>query len=100
MTETQTINRRRHQRLPTSIRIFSKARGAQYSDAVNAFQKALDLDPNDYRAREALDDAKEGTQRIKEGKKHNEEMLKKQQENANGNSNSNSSGKPAPKRTP
>jgi cytochrome c-type biogenesis protein CcmH/NrfG len=75
---------------------------AQYSDAVNAFQKALELDANDYRATEALDDAKEGAQRIREGKKHNEEMLKKQQENANanGNSNSNSRNKPPPKRTP
>ena len=75
---------------------------AQYSDAVNAFQKALELDANDYRATEALDDAKEGAQRIKEGKKHNEEMLKKQQENANanGNANSNSNVKPKPKRTP
>ena len=75
---------------------------AQYSDAVNAFQKALELDANDYRASEALDDAKEGAQRIREGKKHNEEMLKKQQENANanGNANSNPGGKPVPKRTP
>ena len=75
---------------------------ARYTEAVNAFQKALELDANDYRATDGLDEAKEGAQRIREGKKHNEEMLKKQQENANanGNANSNSSGKPNAKRTP
>jgi len=75
---------------------------AQYPEASSAFQKALDLDPNYSRASESLDNAKEGSQRIKEGKKHAEDMLKKQQENANGNlnTNSNSSAKPSPKRTP
>lgn len=74
---------------------------ARYSEAVNAFQKALDLDANDYRASDGLQEAQDGAQRIREGKKHNEEMLKKEQENtnANGNANSNSS-KPKPKRTP
>jgi tetratricopeptide (TPR) repeat protein len=75
---------------------------AQYPEASSAFQKALDIDPNDSRASEGLDNAKEGSQRIKEGKKHAEDMLKKQQENANGNSNSNSnsSAKPSPRRSP
>ena len=75
---------------------------ARYSEAVNAFQKALELDANDYRASDGLQEAQEGAQRIREGKKHNEEMLKKEQENANanGNSNLNSSSKPKPKRTP
>jgi tetratricopeptide (TPR) repeat protein len=75
---------------------------AQYPEASSAFQKALDIDPNDSRASDGLDNSKEGSQRIKEGKKHAEDMLKKQQENANGNlnSNSNSSAKPTPKRTP
>jgi Flp pilus assembly protein TadD len=74
---------------------------ARYSEAVNAFQKALELDANDYRATDGLDEAKEGAQRIREGKKHNEEMLKKEQENANANGNANSnSSKPKPKRTP
>lgn len=77
---------------------------AQYPEATSAFQKALDLDPNDSRASEGLDNAKEGSQRIKEGKKHAEDMLKRQQENANSNgnlnSNSNSSAKPSPRRTP
>jgi tetratricopeptide (TPR) repeat protein len=74
---------------------------ARYTEAVNAFQKALELDANDYRASDGLEEAKEGAQRIREGKKHNEEMLKKQQENAsaNGNSNLNSS-RPVTKRTP
>ena len=75
---------------------------ARYSEAVNAFQKALDLDANDYRASDGLEEAKEGAQRIREGKKHNEDLLKKQQgnANANGNFNSNSSSRPNPKRTP
>jgi Flp pilus assembly protein TadD len=75
---------------------------ARYTESIAALQKALALDPNDYRATDGLDEAKEGAQRIREGKKHNEEMLKKEQENANanGNSNSNSSVKPPPKRTP
>ena len=77
---------------------------AQYPEASSAFQKALDLDPNDSRASDGLDNAKEGSQRIKEGKKHAEDMLKKQQENTNANgnlnTNSNSSAKPSPKRTP
>ena len=85
----------------------AETRLAHYSEAASAFKKALELDPNDYRATDALENAKEGSQRIKEGKKHAEEMLKKQQENANanGNLNSNSSSKntnsnarPAPRR--
>ena len=65
----------------------AETRLAQYPEATSAFQKALELDPNDYRASDALENAKEGAQRIKEGKKHAEDMLKKQQENANGNLN-------------
>src|SRR5215813_5793188 len=86
----------------------SETRLAHYPEATAAFQKALELDPNDYRASDALENAKEGTQRIKEGKKHAEEMLKKQQENANANANLNSNsllknsntGRPTPRRTP
>ena len=73
----------------------AETRLAHYPEATSAFQKALELDPNDYRATDAIENAKEGTQRIREGKKHAEEMLKKQQENANGNLNSNSNPKPA-----
>jgi tetratricopeptide (TPR) repeat protein len=73
----------------------AETRLAHYPEAAAAFNKALELDPNDYRATDALENAKEGSQRIKEGKKHAEEMLKKQQENtnANGNLNSNSASK-------
>jgi len=92
----------------------SETRLAHYPEASAAFQKALELDPDDYRATDALETAREGTQRIKEGKKHAEEMLKKQQENenanANGNTNenkkgnknanSNSNRRPVPKRSP
>lgn len=85
----------------------AETRLAHYPEASAAFQKALELDPNDYRATDALENAKEGTQRIKEGRKHAEEMLKKQQENANangnvnsnrGSKNTNSNAKPAPRR--
>jgi len=67
---------------------------ANYDAAVAAFQKALQLDPDDSRATEGLDDAREGVQRIKEGKKHAEEMLKKENENVNGNLNANSNSRP------
>src|ERR1043165_3770056 len=76
---------------------------ARYTEAVNAFQKALELDANDYRATDGLQEAQDGAQRIREGKKHNEDLLKKQQENANANGNANwnaNSSKPKPKRSP
>lgn len=69
---------------------------ARYTEAITAFQKALELQPEDYRATDGLEEAKEGAQRIRSGKKHNEEMLKKQL-NANANANSNSSTKPVNK---
>jgi cytochrome c-type biogenesis protein CcmH/NrfG len=82
----------------------AETRLAQYPEAISAFEKALDLDPNDSRASDGLENAQEGAQRIKEGKKHAEDMLKKQQANANGNgnlnANSNSRAKPTPKRSP
>ncbi len=77
----------------------AETRLAHYPEATAAFQKALELDPNDYRATDAIENAKEGTQRIKEGKKHAEEMLKKQLE-ANANLNSNTGAKPTPRRSP
>jgi DNA-binding protein H-NS len=75
---------------------------------MTAFKRALELDPDDYRATDAIESAQEGANRIKEGKKHAEEMLKKQQENDNANTNSssksnsgsNSNARPAPKHTP
>jgi len=79
----------------------AETRLANYPEATAAFQKALEIDPDDYRASDAIENAKEGTQRIKEGKKHAEDMLKKQA-NANGNLNinANSGAKPAPRRSP
>ncbi|HEY8224257.1 MAG TPA: tetratricopeptide repeat protein [Pyrinomonadaceae bacterium] len=53
---------------------------AQYNDAVSAFSKSLEIDPENYRAEDALEEAKEGVNRIKAGKKHQEELLKKQKE--------------------
>jgi len=81
----------------------SETRLAHYPEAITAFQRALDLNPDDYRATDAIETAREGVNRIKEGKKHAEDLLKKQQnENANGNinSNTNSEGRPVPKRSP
>jgi len=69
---------------------------AQYDEAVAAFSKSLDIDPNNTRAEDALEEAREGVARVKSGKKHQEDILKKQQngnKNANGNSSqSNTSG--------
>jgi len=84
----------------------SETRLAHYPEALAAFKKALELNPDDYRATDAIENAQEGSNRIKEGKKHAEDMLKKQQANqnanANGNtnSNSNSNPQPAPKHNP
>ena len=82
----------------------SETRLAHYPEALTAFKKALELNPDDYRATDAIENAQEGSNRIKEGKKHAEDMLKKQQanENANGNANanSNSNARPAPKHSP
>ena len=51
---------------------------AQYSEAANAFSKSLEIDPENYRAQDALDEAREGMKRIQAGKKHNEDQLKKE----------------------
>ena len=63
---------------------------AQYDEASAAFSKALEIDPENYRAQDALEEAREGVQRIKAGKKHQEDLLKQQKEdelkNANGDS--------------
>ncbi len=50
---------------------------AQYDDAAAAFSKSLDLDPENYRAQDALAEARDGVTRIRTGKKHQEELLKK-----------------------
>ena len=53
---------------------------AQYDAAAAAFSKALEIDPDYYRAQDALDEAKEGSKRIRVGRKHAEDLLKKQKE--------------------
>jgi tetratricopeptide (TPR) repeat protein len=53
---------------------------AQYDEAASAFSKSLEIDPENYRAQDALDEAREGVKRIVAGKKHQEELLKKQKE--------------------
>jgi len=53
---------------------------AQYDAAANAFSKSLELDPDYYRAQDGLDEANEGIKRVKAGRKHNEDLLKKQKE--------------------
>lgn len=53
---------------------------AQYDDAATAFSKTLELDPENYRAQDALDEAREGSNRIKAGRKHQEDLLKKQKD--------------------
>jgi tetratricopeptide (TPR) repeat protein len=87
---------------------------AQYDEAVAAFSKSLEIDPENYRAEDGLEEAREGAKRIRAGKKHQEDLLKKEKEeelkNANGGtpqsntsgskSNSNSNAKPKPKRKP
>ena len=53
---------------------------AQYDAAAVAFKKSLEIDPNYYRAQDALDEAKEGIKRIRTGRKHQEDLLKKKKE--------------------
>jgi tetratricopeptide (TPR) repeat protein len=51
---------------------------AQYDEAAAAFSKSLEIDPENHRAEEPLEEAREGVQRIKAGKKHQEDLLKKE----------------------
>ena len=53
---------------------------AQYDEAAGAFSKSLDLDPENYRAQDALAEARDGVTRIRTGKKHQEELLKKKKD--------------------
>ncbi len=64
---------------------------AQYDEAASAFSKSLEIDPENYRAEDALEEAREGVKRIRVGKRHQGDILKKQQKgeelkNANGGS--------------
>jgi tetratricopeptide (TPR) repeat protein len=51
---------------------------AQYDEASSAFSKSLEIDPENYRAEDALAEAREGVKRIRTGKKHQEDVLKKE----------------------
>jgi tetratricopeptide (TPR) repeat protein len=53
---------------------------AQYDEAVAAFSKSLEIDPDNYRAEDALAEAQEGAKRIKVGRKHQVDLLKKKKE--------------------
>ena len=53
---------------------------AQYDAAAAAFSKSLEIDPDYYRAQDGLDEAKEGIKRIRVGRKHQADLLKKQKE--------------------
>ena len=53
---------------------------AQYDAAATAFSKSLEIDPDYYRAQDGLDEAKEGVKRIRAGRKHQADLMKKQKE--------------------
>jgi len=53
---------------------------AQYDAAATAFAKSLEIDPDYYRAQDGLDEAKEGIKRIRAGRKHQADLMKKQKE--------------------
>ena len=53
---------------------------AQYDQAAVAFAKSLEIDPDYYRAQDGLDEAKQGIKRIRAGRKHQEDLLKKKKE--------------------
>jgi tetratricopeptide (TPR) repeat protein len=58
----------------------SLTRLAQYDEAAAAFQKCLDIDPENYRAQDALEEAREGVNRIKTARKYQEAQAKKEEE--------------------
>lgn len=53
---------------------------AQYDEASKSFAKSLELDPENYRAEDELAEAQEGVNRIRTGKKHQEDLLKKKKD--------------------
>ena len=53
---------------------------AQYDAAAAAFSKSLEIDPDYYRAQDGLTEAKEGIKRIRAGRKHQEDLLKRQKQ--------------------
>ncbi|HEX8163469.1 MAG TPA: tetratricopeptide repeat protein, partial [Pyrinomonadaceae bacterium] len=65
---------------------------ARYKEAMDAYRHALDLDPDFFRASEALERAKAGNDRVESARKEYEKQLKRQREgnsNQNGNQNTN-----------
>lgn len=69
---------------------FALSKLAQYDEAASAFTKSLEIDPENYRAEDALEEAREGVKRIRAGKKHQEDLLKKKKtDNDNSEDNSN-----------
>ena len=83
---------------------------ANYDEAVSAFSKAIEIDPENYRAVDALEEARDGVKRINAGKRHQEDLLKKKKgansndtegnSNSNSQGNSNSSNRPRPRPRP
>ena len=77
---------------------------AQYTEASAAFSKSLEIDPENFRAEDALEEAREGVKRISAGRKHQEDILKKQQEDelkkGNGALPESGSVKPTPAKKP
>jgi len=73
---------------------------AQYDAAAAAFSKSLEIDPDNYRAQDGLDDAKEGVKRIRVGRKHQEDLLKKQKEDEEKKAAAGGSPAPAPTKKP
>lgn len=73
---------------------------AQYDEAASAFTKSLDVDPDNYRAQDALDEAREGVKRVRAGRKHQEDILKKQKEEELKKAGEVDPNAPAPKSTP
>jgi len=69
---------------------------AKYKDAADAFGKAVELDPNDYRAQEALDKAKEDASKQRERIEYQKKMLEKHARGGKANNaNQNSTKKPS-----
>jgi tetratricopeptide (TPR) repeat protein len=62
---------------------------AKYPEAIAVLKKILELDPDDYRAREALEEAEEGRKRVAEIRQNREAQNKNKNQNANANANAN-----------
>ena len=62
---------------------------AKYPEAIAVLKKVLELDPNDYRASDALEEAEEGRKRVTEIRQNREAQNKNKNQNANANANAN-----------